>query len=111
MTPRNPSLEELAIWEVLTTAAEAHADAVIALAPTERLPNADRLIAARKAARLVVLPAGQAISGSPMVRLLRLVDRWAVMSAGDRRNHARELRHTAIEAATMAGFKGDGNDA
>lgn len=101
-----PTVEQLAAWEVLTTSARAHAEAVIALPDTNaRLPNADRLIAARKALRLVPLPDGQQILGSPMFRLVKLIDRWSVMSAIDRHMHAAELRNTAIEAAKLAGFQ------
>lgn len=101
-----PTLEQLADWRAFTTAARDHADAVRAMPDaSDRLPSADRLMAARKAMKGVPLPDGQQILGSPMFRLVRLVERWAVMSAHDRHTHAAELRNTAIEAAAVAGFE------
>jgi len=95
---------EMAAWEVLTTAARSHAEAVIAADLAARLPSAEPLMIARKAIRNMTLPPGQQMAASPMVRLLRLVDRWAVMNPYDRRIAAAELRNTAAEAAQMAGF-------
>lgn len=102
---RRPSADESAAWEVLATAARSHAEAVeLVVEPSAQLPSANRLIGARKAVRNACLPSGQQYRGSPMSELVRLVDRWAVMSAAERRRRAGELRDTA-DAATALGFE------
>jgi putative intracellular protease/amidase len=103
---RSPTVDELAAWQVLTLAARSHGEAVVAVAEASaRLPSADRLLAARKAVRGFTLPDDQQMAGSPMVRLVRFVDRWAVMSSIDRHAFAAELRNLAVEAAEQAGFE------
>lgn len=102
---RYPTIDELDGWQTLTIAARTHALAVLAQGDaTQRLPNAEGLVKARKAMRNACLPVGQQMRGSPMSELVRAVDRWAVLNAYDRRLKASELHRLAIEAAKQAGF-------
>lgn len=81
-----------------------HAQQVQLTPADRRLPSADPLLKAAKGCSKLTLPVGQQMRDSPIVRVLRLVERWAVLSPEDRRAKAAELRDLATEAAKLAGF-------